>query len=308
MSAKPVVIWQVYDDKPGHRNQLRGLSNALAEIAAVEVCEVPAPSKTSAIVGLFAKKFVHGAQLPRPDIILGAGHSTHFGVLAARRTYGGKAVVLMKPSLPIGLFDLCIVPEHDVVPDSESVVRTRGVLNVVRPSMSQNERTGLMLIGGPSAAYGWSDERIVEQVSRVASGSPDVIWSLTTSRRTPSSFLKRLSERALQNLQAVCHEQTPPTWVPGQLVHASQVWVSEDSVSMVYEALTSGAAVGLFDVPHESYGRVAAGVDALVQTDWLSRFSQWSPGTRLRRPPERLDEARRCAEIMLSRFSLIAAA
>jgi mitochondrial fission protein ELM1 len=42
---------------------------------------------------------------------------------------------------------------------------------------------------------------------------------------------------------------TSPDWLPTQLARADQAWVTADSVSMVYEALTAGAAVGVLDVP-----------------------------------------------------------
>ena len=108
-----MVVWLIHDEKPGHCNQLLGLTQAFAELAPVEVCEIRAPSRASSLATLFAKSFALGNQLSKPDLVVGAGHSTHLAILAARRAHGGKAVVLMKPSLPTSLFDLCIVPKHD---------------------------------------------------------------------------------------------------------------------------------------------------------------------------------------------------
>ena len=72
--------------------------------------------------------------LPTPDLLLGAGHHTHLSLLAARRIRGGKVVVLMRPSLPPGLFDLCLIPEHDAPPARPNVLATRGALNRIQPA------------------------------------------------------------------------------------------------------------------------------------------------------------------------------
>ncbi len=302
------TLWQIHDDKPGHHNQLRGLTSALAEMLPLEVHTLRTPSRRSCLAELWSKKFSLGNDLPAPDLILGAGHATHLAVLAARRAYGGQAIVLMKPSLPPALFDLCLIPKHDQVAGSEKIVKTRGVLNVVRPTQQHDQHSGLLLIGGPSAAHGWSDERMLEQIEAVVSSDSSIQWMLTNSRRTPTCFLEHLTAKKLANLQITPHQDTNSAWVPEQLARAAQVWVSEDSVSMVYEALTSGAAVGVLDVPSKRRGRVAAGIDSLIKAGWATRFADWQPGNQLAPPPAQLDEARRCAEIVCQRFFSQAAA
>jgi mitochondrial fission protein ELM1 len=92
--------------------------------------------------------------------------------------------------------------------------------------------------------------------------------------------------------------------VPQKLARAAQVWVSQDSVSMVYEALTSGAAVGLFPVPGKRTGRVARGMNQLEQGGWVTSFSAWDRATPLPSPPAQLHEARRCAELICERLQL----
>jgi len=315
MAALPkTILWQIHDDKPGHRNQLLGLTDALAELQPLEVHTLRAPSRRSCLAALWSRKFPLGNDLPTPNLILGAGHATHLAVLAARRARGGQAIMLMKPSLPSALFDLCLIPEHDRAVASEKVIATRGVLNVVRPTQQHNPRSGLLLIGGPSAAHDWSDERMLEQIAMIATSTPSIQWSLTDSRRTPRSFLKRVAEKKFENLQVAPHQQTTSDWVPRQLADAAQVWVSEDSVSMVYEALTSGAAVGVLEVPSKRRvsskrrGRVATGVDLLIKEGWATRFADWQLSSQLVQPPAPLDEARRCAEIIAQRMFLRAAA
>ncbi len=302
------VIWRIFDDKAGHANQTRGLIKALAAITSVQTCDLRAPSRKRSLRWWLTGQFPLGKNLPRPNLILGAGHSTHFAMLAARHRYGGKAVVLMNPTLPRWLFDLCIVPQHDGLVEAGNVVLTHGVLNVVAPSLEQEAERGLILIGGPSAACGWNSRAMVEKIATVVSHQPEIAWKLSTARRTPPDFLKLLVTHSLPNLTVFPHDRTCSGWVPTELAHSAHVWVSEDSVSMVYEALTSGARVGLLEVPHKHRGRVAQGVEHLSEMSWITRFADWDRSRPVTAPAMSLHEAKRCAALLCERFQLPQAA
>ncbi len=203
---------------------------------------------------------------------------------------------MMSPTLPCSLFDLCLVPQHDLPPQRENVISTRGVLNTMTSSGAHHLERTLILVGGPSAHYGWEDDGVVEQVRMLHERALDQHFLLTTSRRTPERFQQRLAVLNLERLQIVPADQTSSGWVARQLADVARAWVSEDSVSMVYEALTAGVKVGLLEVPQVKFGRVAAGVDLLMTEQWVTSFAQWRSGQALSRPPERFNEAERCAE------------
>jgi hypothetical protein len=126
-------------------------------------------------------------------------------------------------------------------------------------------------------------------------------WQLTDSRRTPNGFLEQARMR-LKGLEIFSCQETSPDWLPSKLREADEVWASEDSVSMIYEALSSGARVGLLPVPRlKPDSRVLRGIDELVETGYLTPFSAWQRIGQLRPAPEALNEAGRCAEIVLGR-------
>jgi len=129
-----------------------------------------------------------------------------------------------------------------------------------------------------------------------------VEWTLSSSRRTPADFLDALRRLRFLNLKAVHHEDTGPDWVPEHLAEAGTVWVGEDSVSMVFEAVTSGAAVGLLELPQLGADRITRGMDALVAQGLVTRFSDWEPTELLRPVPEQLNEAARTAGIIEQRW------
>jgi mitochondrial fission protein ELM1 len=219
-------------------------------------------------------------------------------MLAARRAHGGKIAVLMKPSLPLGWFDWVIAPEHDGLSEEPGRFPTIGPINRIQPGQ-HNAQTGLMLIGGPSYEYGWSETALLKQIHLIALHQPEVTWHLTTSRRTPAGFMADLDKLNLANLQAVAHDKVSADWLPVHLSQASQVWVTPDSASMVYEALTSGAAVGCFEIPFLKPGRVAHGLQKLVRENHVTEFSEWERSGKLKPNTQPLNEAERCAKALL---------
>lgn len=290
------VIWSINDGKAGHLQQIKGLIKALSrELPVVEV-EMRAVPGGQALSHLLAGTFPPGEHHPTPDLIIGAGRATHLNILAAKRAYGGKTVVLMKPSLPRCFFDLCLIPQHDGVTPSKSVILTQGALNSMQGTVDRDPGTGLILLGGLSRHYQWRDTEILASVGQLAVDMPQVHWILTTSPRTPASLLVGLDQLKLANLQVVPFQQTTQDWLSDVLGRAGQVWVTPDSVSMVYEALTSGVGVGVFDLPKKRSSRVVRGLDRLAQTGWVTRFRNWQPGQSLPRLTRELNEAGRCAK------------
>jgi mitochondrial fission protein ELM1 len=292
---RPLAVWVIDDGKPGHHNQSLGLAEALARATPTAIHRLPALPAWRALLALFVS--LPGNAFPQPDLLLGAGHATHLTLLALRRRYGGRAVVLMKPSLPRALFDLVIAPEHDgVVADARTLI-SAGALNRIRASAAHTPDHGLILIGGVSAHLSWDDAAIQLQIKSLLARNPDTRWTLTTSRRTPAEFLATLPPAA--NLAVFPHAATPPGWLAEQFARCATVWVSPDSVSMVFEALTSGAAVGVFDLPVNPRSRVGWAIAQLADTARITRFISLCAHGVMHPNPHPLAEAERCADWIL---------
>lgn len=298
----PSVVWRFTDATPGHDNQSAGLVKALAALRPVAVHNLPAAGPLTAVADWLLGRATVWRDLPDPALIIGAGHATHVSLLAAARARGGRTVVLMRPSLPVAWFDLCLIPEHDRPKPATNVLETRGALNAMAPAAEKRTDQGLILLGGPSQHHGWNTTQILNQVMAVADRDPNRQWTVTGSRRTPPETLRELATRRADNLRSVDSSSTDADWLAPRLAAASRVWVTEDSVSMVYEALTAGAATGVLHVPHRHKSRVAAGVDALVDEKSVTRFSDWLAGRALRVPDPPPNEAARCAQWIVQRW------
>jgi mitochondrial fission protein ELM1 len=295
----PLIVWIISDNKPGHVNQSLGLAEALARATPTAIHLLPALPAWRAWLALLLKH-APSSTLPKPDLIVGAGHATHVTLLAARRAHGGRAVVLMKPSLPRRCFDLCIIPEHDGVAADTRTLVSEGALNRIRPATDRDANHGLFLIGGVSPHFEWDGDAIQTQIKSVLARTPDMRWTLTTSRRTPADFLAQLP--AASNLSIVPHTATPPDWLPEQLARSGTVWVTPDSASMVFEALTAGAEVGVFDLPVNPRSRVGRAIAHLADAQRITRFARWCARGVLHPNLQPLAEADRCAGWILKAY------
>jgi uncharacterized protein len=286
------VIWRFSDGKPGHDTQSRGLVQALSRRLPVRVCELAVTPGARALGWWLTHRYPPGERLPPPALLVGAGHATHLPMLAARRRHAARSVVLMKPTLPCACFDLCLVPRHDNVAPADNVLLTQGALNTVRRSDCHDADAGLIIIGGPSRHVRWDDDSIIRQLEDLQRRRPKARWWLTTSRRTPAALAARL-RRQLPQLQCLPFAETAPEWLPARLAEAGEIWVTCDSVSMIYEALTSGARVGLLEVTGKGRGRIGASIDRLIDEGWLTAPGRTEMAAG---PPQPLDEAARCAD------------
>lgn len=301
---KRLVLWRFLDGKPGHENQTLGLVGALRErIPELIVHDLIVPGRWAQIQGFVTGRFANCEELAPPDLIVGAGHKTHSALLITKRAYGGQALVLMKPSLPMGWFDLLVVPEHDDVSASEKCFVTRGVLNTIKDTSRGDSERVLVLLGGPSSHHAWDNEKLLAQLETVVRDQPNKQFVVTSSRRTPAHFWEQAKQLSYANIDWVPFEETQYGWVAEQLALSGEVWVSEDSVSMLYEALTSGASVGVFELPRlKQKGRVIKGLDSLIASGMVTPYRKWLSQKQLTQPKDQFNEADRCADWLIEKW------
>jgi len=253
--------------------------------------------------GLPVNRFAAGEALPSPDLILGAGHRTHLSLLLAKAARGGRTIVLMKPSLPTSWFDLCLIPDHDHPANHENIIVTRGALNTIIPAINQDAARGLILIGGPSRHYQWNVNALLDQLQCILKDSSEQ-WTLSDSPRTPEQTCAQLKALKHPNLHYYSCKSTPTNWLSEQLKVSAKVWVTQDSVSMIYEALTSGAAVGLLKVPAKKTGKLTAAIQRLAEQKLLTIYDAWTEGQKLTATHGLFNESGRCAKLVMDLFSI----
>ena len=118
------IIWRLLDGKKGHEKQSLALVRSLKEQSRCRIFDINIQDLENPFLALIFKKNNLNKGLIKPDIAIGAGHKTHFHLLAIKRCFNAKIVVIMKPSIPHKLFDLCVIPKHDDVKSGSNVFIT----------------------------------------------------------------------------------------------------------------------------------------------------------------------------------------
>ena len=308
MSEQSLTVWKINDGKRGHENIANGFLDALAKRVSLEIFDIQPLGAGDTLRAMANRQVVSWHSLPTPVWVIGAGHGTHLSLLAAKRALRARALVLMRPTLPLAWFDACVAPEHDCLPPSPNHFHTRGVPNRIQPDPSRPRdgapppTRGLILIGGPSRHHSWLTAELIEQIDGLVQSDRTVAWTISDSRRTPDETREKLLRFRSERVHVVDHRQVGADWLLEQFGQHDVAWVSEDSVSMVYESLSAGLALGVLRVPRRRQSRVIAGICDVVQQTPALWFDEWREGASPSpmRPP--LNEAERAARWFVERF------
>ncbi|MEX2961716.1 mitochondrial fission ELM1 family protein [Microbulbifer sp. TYP-18] len=296
-----LTIWRFLDGNRAHEKQSAALISGLRDcIGDTLDCYDIAPLTLFQLLrrGLPAEL----QQLPLPHFIVGAGHRSHWPMLLARRRFGGRSVVIMKPSLPLCWFDFAIIPEHDRPPALANVIVSQGALTEPLPAGPTVAGRGLILLGGPSKHFRWDGTKVQAVVEKLLQMPGD--WIVSDSRRTPLGVLERLRGSGGK----IFHwRDCPPDWLAEQLAQAERIWVTGDSISMLFEALQSRAQVGVIALPsRRRNNKVRAAVQRLLDQEMLVDALALEQGECIKAVPrEPLAQQRLCARALLRRSGMV---
>lgn len=230
-----ITIWAFKDGKKGHEKQIDALITEFSSIKNVNLFE-------------FSTWKIHES---RPDLIIGAGNSTHKHILTAKKEHpSAKSIVLMKPSLrPTQWFDVAVVPDMDrfYLHKPKNVISTKGVL-----SKYSNEQTipntGLIVIGGKSRHYHFRKKVVNQQIEHLLNEEfKDYHWKITTSPRSPNLDLPKHSG----NAEFYSWKNTSENWMSDEISKSEITFLTPESVSVLYEGLSTNTKVYVFH--HEQH-------------------------------------------------------
>ncbi|NKB36286.1 MAG: hypothetical protein GKR93_03840 [Gammaproteobacteria bacterium] len=278
-----------------------GLVSALESLHSIASHNVTVPLSTnnyfSAVLGI-PPVF---KDLPAPDLLLGAGHATHLPMLMARLRCGGSIAALMRPSIPQMFFDYCLIPEHDNSVANDKIILTKGPINRIRPVTEKSNGKGLVLIGGPSKHFHWDTQSLETQLREIIVDKR-THWTICDSPRTPADTRQLLRSLSTDSVHYEAFSKSRESGITGLIEKATSIWVSEDSMSMIYEALTSGAGVGILRVPGRDNNKLSNVAKTLAADQSLQLFEEWIKQKKLYPARQAIFESERCAKELIRRL------
>lgn len=302
------------DGRPGHEKQTRSILTAMASITPLNVYTrslKPSHGIQRFLEGLKAflpdRKLSADSSGLKVDMIIGTGSTTHLPMIAMKRRSKAKLVTCMTPDpLLLRCFDLCLVPRHDNPPQRHNIFTTFGPPCMKIGDLRHEARKGLILAGGiDPKSHCWDTSAFMTQIQELDSRIRGMTWTISSSPRTPADTVERLRDFSgeKENVTFFSADETPAGWIESAYRAHSQVWVTADSVSMVYEALTAGCRVGILPVAWKHpRNKFQQGIDDLNANGRVLDYRDWKQGKPWPEITEPLNEAGRCASEIFKRW------
>ena len=307
---KVLRIAALFDGRPGHEKQTSGIIQALQKTTSLSVVSLSVTrSSLLQSIANTCRVFLPGSGIKRDDVkncdlLIGTGSQTHLSLLLYKKQYHIPAVTCMLPPTYLrSSFDICFVPIHDGVEQKANIFVTAGAPNCSIDYCRHKPECGLILLGGiDEKSHFWLDDTIVSNVRKIIAREPNVHWTISSSPRTPENTIQKIKkiDKLYSNCSFYHYKETDKGWVEEQYNKSTFVWVTSDSISMIYEALTAGCKVGLFPMEWKKSGnKFQKNEKMLFDKNMTLSFASWERDGFYLKQQQNINEAQRCAEHIL---------
>lgn len=283
--------WVITEGLIGTQNQCVALAHAAGLDPQIKIVKLKQPWKsfTPWILHFSPQALAPGSTpltAPWPDVIIASGRKALAPSVWIKQQSKGKTklVIVQSPIVKNSAFDLVVAPQHDQYRGAHTL-QTVGALSVVSPEkMAQAKHDApralidlpsprvAVMIGGDSRTHQLTsqvvDKMIVQLQDLLEQGYSLMV---TTSRRTRPELHKRLYQ-SLQHERVFFWDGNGKNPYFAFLALADMLLVTEDSVSMASEALSTGKPVYLMKMEGGS-DRFARFHDNLVALGYARWFT-----------------------------------
>lgn len=283
----PRVVWIISEGSPGHVSQSLGLVSSLAEKVPLTIYQLECRPKINGFIRQLIRLIwmgkngrplpnwlLHGplgleripAEIPAPDLILSSGGRSVFAARTLAVRWKAPFVFLgeRKP-YPPSWFHTVFTPScletaiNDIRMDVIPTKITPAIVNQAAADWSNKPsgRLWTMLIGGSSRSHDFQNidwENLAEGMNALAERE-GIRWLVTTSRRTGKVVEEKI--RGLLKPEIIadavwwCHH--PEKKFNAYLGAAEVIWVTQDSISMVTEAVATAKPVVVIQPAHAPF-------------------------------------------------------
>ncbi|MES2921501.1 MAG: ELM1/GtrOC1 family putative glycosyltransferase [Verrucomicrobiota bacterium] len=267
------VIWIISEGSPGHVSQSVGLAEALAAQVPATIRQFECRPRSGGIVRGFIRRFWMGKLArplpdwmlrhwlrlerparnePSPDLIIASGGKSVFAARTLATKHGVPLIFLgeRKPYLASWFHTTFSPSSFDTEAND---VRMDVIPTKITPQIIQQAAAGwgdrpggrlwTMMIGGSSRSHHYQTgdwEQLAEGMTELARRE-DIRWLVTTSRRSGLELEAQLRDLLPPAIlaDAVWWCRQPDKKLTAFLGASEKLWVTQDSVSMVTEAVAS---------------------------------------------------------------------
>jgi len=236
------------DGRMGHFNQ--SLALAVLSGARYEVCKVRYRSRTAKWLSyLFDWAHIRSfllfdAQLPSGtfDIVVGTGSTCAYPLKVVSHRLQAKSVSMMYPKGYRLDYDTIFAQAHDAPPRLPNLIEIPVNFNHAQPAglfIPKGKAVGIV-IGGANRVFRFDTTLLKRQLDAIFEQFRGSEFALTTSPRTSQEVVALLKTYPFD--YAVYYSENPINPIPDFLFGCKRVFITQDSTSMISEAVCNGTA------------------------------------------------------------------
>ena len=274
------ILW-IKDGKKGHEKQVQALLEELSKTIDIKIYQED--YHISSLKRFFDKfhhttsyvfkkydscKIIKSYNQNDINLVIGAGSNIHTRLLLLKKflkdIYNKDiiAISVLTPSLFKNEFNFICAPNHDEIKLSniKNTIFFEGSLAKVS-IQEPDDSIGLIGLGGINNHFIFNEDDLIKQIEYILSLYPNKDWYLFSSRRTSDLMIDKIKRltNSFSNL-IVAHENFDEI-----IKHASIKFITQDSMNMVYESLSTKGQTFVFNMKYKNENKITKQIKKLIE-------------------------------------------
>ena len=274
------ILW-IKDGKKGHEKQVQALLEELSKTIDINIYEEDYHiSSLKRFFDIFHHstsyvfkkydlcKIIKSYNQNDIHLVVGAGSNIHTRILLLKKflkdIYNKDiiAISVLTPSLFKNEFNFICAPNHDEIKLSKikNTIFFEGSLAKVS-IQEPDDSIGLIGLGGINNHFIFNEDDLIKQIEYILSLYPNKDWYLFSSRRTSDLMIDKIKRltNSYSNL-IVAHENFDEI-----IKHASIKFITQDSMNMVYESLSTKGQTFVFNMKYKNENKITKQIKKLIE-------------------------------------------
>ena len=274
------ILW-IKDGKKGHEKQVQALLEELSKTIDIKIYQEDYHiSSLKRVFDIFhystsyvfkkydSCKIIKNYNQNDIHLVIGAGSNIHTRLLLLKKflkdIYNKDiiAISVLTPSLFKNEFNFICAPNHDEIKLSniKNTIFFEGSLAKVS-IQEPDDSIGLIGLGGINNHFIFNEDDLIKQIEYILSLYPNKDWYLFSSRRTSDLMIDKIKTLtdSFSNL-IVAHENFDEI-----IKHASIKFITQDSMNMVYESLSTKGQTFVFNMKYKNENKITKQIKKLIE-------------------------------------------
>ena len=292
------ILW-IKDGKKGHEKQVQALLEELSKTIDIKIYEedyhisslkrffdifhhstsyVFKKYDSCKIIKSYNKNDIH--------LVVGAGSNIHTRLLLLKKflkdSYNKDivAISVLTPSLFKNEFNFICAPNHDEIKLSniKNTIFFEGSLAKVSIQEPDNS-IGLIGLGGINNHFIFNEDDLIKQIEYILSLYPNKDWYLFSSRRTTELMISKINILTNSYSNLIITDQSFDEIIK----RASIKFITQDSMNMVYESLSTKGQTFVFNMKHKNENKITKQIKKLLENKQIGYIENISMSDGLKK-------------------------